>query len=181
MRKIIAVLLSLCLLFNIFGFYTVYLISRRIVKAEMKQYIRELASDAELEIISPDPDAMRNPEVFKWIEQGEFRYKGKMYDVVRTEVNNGRVYYYCVNDTREEAVMHRFELAHHQSGSCDPVKTKSSRIINQIIKDFFFPQPENPDGFQILELTFHILKSDIYCGAAEDTFHPPELIRTIVF
>ncbi len=102
MVKLSAFSLILLLLFNIAGPAILLFALRSAVRIEMTALLKSHIADEELETIAvlhtkhePDP-------AFQYINDREFRYKGRLYDIVRTEHRGDTIVYRCINDTREE-------------------------------------------------------------------------------
>ncbi len=45
-----------------------------------------------------------NDREFHPTNDDEFSYKGDMYDIERSEIHDGYIYYYCINDSKEERI-----------------------------------------------------------------------------
>lgn len=46
---------------------------------------------------------------FEWEEQGEFRYQGRMYDVIKAEQKGDSLLISAIDDTRETALLQKFQ------------------------------------------------------------------------
>lgn len=85
------------------------------VRKEIKTAIKQGVPEHELTVIRVDES---NKWELKWIEGHEFRYKGRMYDVVRSERNGSVITYYCVHDKQEEKLFnHLDELVNRKMGN----------------------------------------------------------------
>lgn len=75
------------------------------VKKEIKHRIKAGIPQQELDVIKvPLEWEKEKNKDFKWIEGHEFRYKGEMYDVVKSEQHEGETWYYCIKDEKEKAL-----------------------------------------------------------------------------
>jgi len=70
---------------------------------EIKQEIRKGLNEKELSLIIV---SVNNDRDIFWIKKGkEFRYKGAMYDIVKTKIKGRKKYYYCINDLKEKQLI----------------------------------------------------------------------------
>ncbi|WP_373058428.1 hypothetical protein [Zunongwangia sp. H14] len=98
MKKAFAILLLLIFSFNSAGFYISFGIQLYQIKKEVKQRI--IAATPREELIQLKYSSATKKE-FHWHEDGEFSYKGRMYDVVNTEKNGDATFYFCIEDKEE--------------------------------------------------------------------------------
>ncbi len=134
MKKAISILILGLMLYNILGYYFVYLGMIIQAKAEMKEKIDD--SDYEKELITMVFDVSNGVILDKGIDfknEDEFEYKGEMYDVVSSETKGGFVYFYCINDKNEESVRASLEkhVAYHFS--TDAASQKRVNTFNKNI------------------------------------------------
>lgn len=100
---------------NIFGFLLITLLilptlstilwlnyQKKQVKREVKNEIMTNLSDEDLVELSFEvKDAIKE---LKWEKKHEFEYKGKMYDIVRKQINGTQVTFWCWLDKEETAL-----------------------------------------------------------------------------
>lgn len=134
-KKILLILVSLLFLYNIVGFYFVFIQKQLAIKREVKKIILQKIPEDELELIKIPVNS--NNKDFKWVEKDkEFRYKGKMYDIVKQKIVDGFIYFYCINDKKEESLFKY--LAEHIKNIIDanaPLSEKNKNITKNIIID----------------------------------------------
>jgi hypothetical protein len=133
-RKIFSLVFAGLILFNLFGYYFVFRCDQLRTKSEMKAMIRNGSfAGFTREIIVNNPST--NPD-FKMLEKGEFRYRGKMYDVISVRVSGNSLIFRCVNDIREERIVARLEkFTSLLAGMNVPEKNKNSQaLLHHIIK-----------------------------------------------
>jgi len=88
---------------------------------------------------------MTSSSEFKFGEENEFLYNGKLYDVVRQKTDGVKIIFYCINDTNEEKLIVELNrYANLNSNQNIPVKQKTNLLINNIIKEAL---PENSKSF----------------------------------
>ena len=75
-----------------------------------------------------------------WIEPGEFRYNGSMFDVVRSEsLADQTTVYYAVHDRKEEGVFAQLERMLGLSGQKGESGGKSIRNLPPSLAKYFIP------------------------------------------
>lgn len=130
MRKYISAILIVVILFNVAGCYLLFIAKQYIIQKEIKQEIRKGLKDEDLSliIVSNNDDAG-----MCWTEPNkEFKYKGEMYDVVKIKIINQKIYYYCINDVKEEKLIAGFYKNHSSK--------KEERNIKRAYNDLYIPQ-----------------------------------------
>ena len=113
------------------------------IRQEMKSYISKNNYEKELEtVVIPDIQIASLSSEFKYLNEKEFTYKGKLYDIVKTKDDGRNKIFYCINDTNEERLF--AVLSEHIKRNTDqtaPFKNKTEQIIINIIKEAL---PEKP-------------------------------------
>ena len=153
MKKAILIGLIGVLFFNSAGYLIVYQFRRSVIRSEMKSQIKNGIPDNELVIITITKE---NSHQVDWKEKHEFRYQGKMYDVVRSTIaTNGTHQYFCITDEQETTLFnHLDELV---------LRQMKSNKHNRTNKGFYFV-----GSLVYLE---HISKFAIYLSGSEFLFH----------
>jgi len=106
MRKTLSAILLFLFLFDAGGYFIWFRIVQWNVRNEIREQIEKGLTDKELtEIILP---AEHSSWLQTFIPDKEFRYKGEMYDVVRTKTIHHQKHYYCLKDTREKQLVDKF-------------------------------------------------------------------------
>ena len=89
------------LLLNITGYYPIFKWEQFRVRKEIKRRIKESVPGNELQVIT----FSKKNHTVNWVRNGqEFRYKGKMYDVVRITTKGDSIHYFCISDTKETSL-----------------------------------------------------------------------------
>jgi len=134
MRKILSILFAGLILFNIFGYYFVFKCDQIRVKIEMKGMISNGSfRDTYEEVFLVNPTTDRD---FKMIDKDEIMFHGKMYDVISSKTLGSSVIFRCINDTREEQLLARYDkYSSWTSGMNLPERSKNSQaMLYHIIK-----------------------------------------------
>ena len=107
MKKIISIVFLGLFLLNSCGYYFIFSYDQGILQDEMKRLIHAgYFKDQNEQVIITDPSS--DPD-FKWVEKGEFRYKGKLYDLISIEVKGTTFVFNCINDKKEEQLIARHD------------------------------------------------------------------------
>jgi hypothetical protein len=106
MKKWFSILFICTLVFNTFGYFVWYSVSKYNIREEAEKKIREGINEAELSLIVIKTSDLSTIDWTK--ENKEFRYNGEMYDIVRMEIKGGSVHYYCFKDREEKQLIAQF-------------------------------------------------------------------------
>jgi non-homologous end joining protein Ku len=113
------------------------------VREEMETYIKQNLRDDEIEIvIVPNSEIGVTGSKFRFVEENEFIYNNKLYDIVKKKSEGNNTIFYCINDKNEENLFSG--LYEHLKRNCDqnsPTKDKSNNLVKSIIKEAL---PEKP-------------------------------------
>lgn len=74
-------------------------------KREIKQQIKNGISEENLVIFTFGKNIVNEQsENFRWMKKNEFRYKGEMYDIIKTEYKGDSIVYHVFHDLKESAL-----------------------------------------------------------------------------
>lgn len=145
-KRITSILLIACLFIFESGYMALYLCRLAGLKEEMQVYIRDHAERHGNLFSFNLTDGKVSDQHFKWEEEGkEFRYQGKMYDVVSMKLSAGELVVHAFNDQQEEQLMAQLKLHHQQ---------KDNPALTELISLVF----ESPSSSYCLQLQTGILK-----------------------
>lgn len=102
LKKGIGIFLFLCLTMPFFVSYHWLAYHRDQVRREIKQKITGKLDSTDLVILRFTVKESRT--CLRWIEHGEFEYRNRMYDVIRSEIRGDQVIYLCYPDHQETAL-----------------------------------------------------------------------------
>lgn len=138
MKRTVPILLILVFLCNMFGFQILFDKLQQNIQKEIKLQIRKGLSDNELTLIIP-----QTKKDIEWIKPGkEFRYKGEMYDVVKSKNVNNKVHYLCIWDQKEQKLLADYHKMH-------PGRKTQNRLINKLAQfHLFFEDADSPSEFE---------------------------------
>jgi len=84
------------------GYYLVNFIQQHLAKEAMEQQLLAEIPESSMKVF----DAEANKHDIIWEEEGkEFLLHGKMYDIAKTKIVDGKTYFYCVSDSKEDQVL----------------------------------------------------------------------------
>ena len=174
-RKSISLLLATLVLFNIFGYYLLFQCEQIRVKKGMNEMIANgalRASCEEITILNPATD-----HDFIMLDKGEIRYHGKLYDVISTRVSGTSVILRCINDTREEKLLARYEKFSTRISAMNlPEKSRNSQaMLYHIIKHALLNKYSvQPPSASFIAVCFKPIR-DFNSLAIEPNFPPPKI------
>jgi hypothetical protein len=163
--RFIAMFVVISIIFNLFGYIFLYFGMQNFIKKEIRNYISNNAILSELEqIIVPIYYLTSSTSDFQLLEEDEFKYQGKMYDVVKTENNGSYITFYCINDKKEEELNNN--IVKDFSNNIKDIIIKSIKVfspdliyiiqnkfINLIVSDFI----HHSNNFYLLNGFFNII------------------------
>jgi hypothetical protein len=157
-KKAIAAFMLLIVLFNAMGYHVLFQVNRYLIRKEMRAVTAAKPRKVvvlEIRNASSDPD-------FQRIHSREFRYKGRMYDIVREVKKGGVTTFYCLRDTKEENLLAGFRKMNHDKKN----QVLRIHLITQALTGsgmILTPPAGEPYGYPELKpaLTCHVFKPGI--------------------
>jgi len=110
-------------------------------KQEMKDIIKDSKTGDDIVLIKLNySNGNVDDKEFEFLDENEFLYQGQMFDISSSEVRGNYIYFYCVNDTSEEAITQQL-ATHVQDNLTDiPTVPKKSNILEKIFLNEYIPQ-----------------------------------------
>ncbi len=96
-----SILFLLLLLFQSTGYFLFFKIQQHQIRHEIKHQMKAGVPETELVLLKIPLSTQENRNEFQRIHSKEFRYQGKMFDVVRQENQDGTTWFYCICDEKE--------------------------------------------------------------------------------
>ncbi|MFZ4400775.1 MAG: hypothetical protein ACOYO1_12130 [Bacteroidales bacterium] len=94
--------------------------------------IKNSLPDSELfTFIFPDNPKLQQKMGIQWIEDHEFLFRGKMYDVVHKVQSGKDIVLKCINDTQEEVLFADLDKQIEKCMQSDPVKSKTLNLLQK--------------------------------------------------
>jgi len=99
LKRLVASLMVLVLFFGTAGYFFVFKAEQMGIRHAIKEELKRSIPRSQLHEIVLSVDEQ---EELEWEEEGkEFRYEGRMYDVVSVSSKGGKTHYYCIGDDEE--------------------------------------------------------------------------------
>ena len=122
-KKIFSIILLVIFLFTTMGYYILFEVNQSIIRYDMRAMIKSGSHEERIILIKVDSRGF-NPN-FKKLDNNEFYYFGKLFDIVREKVRGNTTLYYCINDNHEERLVSGIKnIQSFTSASGVPEKTK---------------------------------------------------------
>jgi hypothetical protein len=106
---------------------------------------------------------------FRWIHSREFKYNGDMYDIVKKEETDKKLFFYCINDTKEKKLEEEFGKRVHKNSLEDKQRPASNNFVS--ISEPV--QSENTGNSLASECTFSFWLTEFYQSLNLDIPSPP--------
>ncbi len=165
MKKILSIILISVLLSNFLDYYVLFRIMQNNIQREIKYQIRTELKDNELTVI-PANDI----ENIHWIKTGkEFKYKGEMFDIIRTKTKDKKKFYYCIWDKKEKKLIAAYNKIRNH-------KNKNKRA-NKLLKIKLFFQNIGISTIQNeSNIVYFKTIADLARGYLRITSPPPKMV-----
>jgi hypothetical protein len=124
----LGLLLAFCL-----TFFMLHL-EKKSIRRLVKQEILEGFDEADLVRLTFTAEASKQ---LAWEHSKEFKYQDQFYDVVRTEIANGKVTYVCWLDKQETEVTKKLDHLIAEVLDGMPTKNEPSKALNKLLKSLF--------------------------------------------
>ncbi len=135
MKKAVPLFLLCIFLFNTVGYYIAFKAIQYEVKNEIKSEIRSGIKTDELIILTIKKNDLA---AIQWEESGtEMRYKGEMYDIVKSIKAKAAIVYYCINDTKEESLFINLDNHINTHVAANKPLKNSKKLIDNVVKLYF--------------------------------------------
>ncbi|ROL61594.1 hypothetical protein D9V86_04960 [Bacteroidetes/Chlorobi group bacterium ChocPot_Mid] len=131
MKRLIAIFLLLFLILNTFGMIGYFYYSRAEIRSEMKVLMKSNIPKDKIIVLK----IAHKSKYFTRIHKKEFRYQGKMYDIIKEFPQKKYTIYYCINDEKEEQLMESYSKLFETSD--DGMTTV--KYAGKVLKNIFFP------------------------------------------
>ncbi|MBI2269635.1 MAG: hypothetical protein HYU69_04670 [Bacteroidetes bacterium] len=174
MRRVFSCLFLILFLYNIVGYYPVFLYFQSQVKDEVYQKIKNPVPQNDLTVFVFDGDEYKSLE---WVERNEFRYKGNLYDVVRKKTDgNGNIVVEVLNDKKEKELIVNLKEQTQQNTE-NPATGKGGQKLPEFFSNLYLPT-NNQNSFiqeKSIQLPCRFQSSLISC-IREIPSPPPRLV-----
>jgi hypothetical protein len=132
MKKLLAILTFICLLLLICGHAFLFTIKRAEIKADVRKELLAYPNE-NLLTLHFTPDEIKN---LSWENDNEFEYEGKMYDVVKKEMNKAFITILCMADEKETILIDNYLKAQQHSSQHSSSTTLLKLLSQQYVMSF---------------------------------------------
>ena len=140
LRKTISFILLSTILMNSIGYVAVYALIRWHVTHEISELIEHHDENEFSELILPLSVVQQPNKDFTRLNKREFRYKGKMFDIVTQKRIGQAIHFIVIHDPNDEQNFNRLaENTNLQSQTPKNTETGKSVLIDIIAKGLFSP------------------------------------------
>lgn len=135
LNKFVVILFLSVLFLDFGGVLVLFKFEQGRIRKEIKRQIKRGVRDEDLFSIEVNA---QNEHEFVWIKNHEFRYQGRLYDVVKTEPCNQGKIYWCINDIQEQQLFsHLDEWVKKRSDKDNAGKSVASKLFKFLL--YYFP------------------------------------------
>ncbi len=129
LKKVFAISLIFCLFLPVAGTIGYLHLEKKKHRKEIKKMIFENLSRENLVTLSFTQE--ESVTKLNWKHDGEFEYKGSMYDIVEREIIGDSIIYHCILDHKESRINREIGKAAARAMGQDPAaKHQSERLAN---------------------------------------------------
>jgi hypothetical protein len=167
LKKAISILLSCLFLFNCCGYIFAFYQLSYIFKEEAAERITRGCMPEEISVIedSIDIEKLGSDE----IKVGEMKY-----DIVKKELKNGKLLFYCLSDEKETA-LDQILINHIEKNTGTTGSVPIKNILRSIFSDLLVPEKKHAINYLRI-VDFPILGMKLYQNPRNNVpTHPPEL------
>lgn len=108
-------------------------------KKAIKESIKANTFNEVVEILSFSKTGLKNNEYeLKFIEKYEFRFNGKLFDIIESWESEDTIFYKCINDTKEEKLEEAFVQYVVNNSKRQDLPLPIKQVINSLIQDLYF-------------------------------------------
>jgi hypothetical protein len=134
--RIISCLLLACLALPVASLYVWLQFKKGIAKKEAKKHLIQGLEKHELTLLKFTQAEMKSQ--VRWEHAHEFEYKKQMYDVVKVEVKNDTMYYWCWLDSPETAIQASLEALTKQFLAHDTTQQEKQKEVLKFYGELFW-------------------------------------------
>lgn len=131
-------------------FYAVQIkLEQKKIRSEVKLKILQGIDRSELVYI---PSTIENELKFEWEHDSEFRFNGRMYDVVEIEDEKGKKGYWCWLDDKESAQEEKLDRLISLMLGENPLHSDKQNSINRFVKSLHYQTIDNQLQLSVSEI-----------------------------
>lgn len=135
MKKAVPLFLLCIFLFNTVGYYIAFKAVQYEVKNEIRSEIKSGIKTDELIVLTIKKNDLSS---IQWEESGtEMRYKGGMYDIVKSTQTPEAIIFNCINDAKEESLFTNLDDHINVHVATNKPLKNAKKLIDTVVKLYF--------------------------------------------
>jgi hypothetical protein len=158
------ILLSALFLFNSIGYIFAYYQLGYIFKQEAIYKISHKDWTGKVTIIEDSPSVEKT-------EYNEIKFNGMDYDIIKKEIRNGKIIFYCLSDEQENN-LHKIFINHVENNTGSAASVPVKNILSNIFSDILIPT-SNPIINKVSSIEYTVHKIVYYKLPDLKIFTPP--------
>lgn len=136
-RNILAGFVLLSFSIPVISTYSLFKFRQFSIHETIRKAIEEVKSDTELVLLRIPLTTEQDAAVFERRHEMEFKFEGKMYDVVRLEKHQGSTWYWCILDEEETALEDGLHALNLERSDSSPDQTKNQEALHVFLNTLF--------------------------------------------
>ncbi len=146
------------------GYFVVFKGMQFQVRKEIKRQIKFSVPEDKLVVLRiTKAIEFGNSNEFKRIHKGEFRYKGQMYDIIRTEISGDTTIYTCIHDVKESNLFANLDKYIKEDFEKNNSTKQKANKLNSQINNLFFQITKQQKIILFYKNLFFNEKDNLYC------------------
>lgn len=121
--------------YNLVGYLAVFSARQQQARDRVRQMMKASPPSPDLVLLAfHTPSLQQGASPLQWRDDHEFRYAGRMFDIVRMYCHNDTTYFLCIDDLLERQLIAGFEK-HVQRCMGDPSREGTPDTVKDAFKD----------------------------------------------
>lgn len=131
MKRAAGIFLLACITFPFWGSYCLLIVSRQVIKKEVRQQLLQGMNKEDLILLAFT--RQQTLTKLRWEHDREFAYHGTMYDVVESTFREDSCFFLCYPDHRETALNREIAALVEKCMGRSPVQKDNQKTINRLL------------------------------------------------
>ena len=140
-RRIMPVIFLIVFFMPVSSTYFLFKIRQTGIRQSVEKTMDEGGEEHRIEVLKI-PFSVEKQGDFERTEENEFRYKGKMYDVVRLEKHGNSTWYWCMWDEDETALEDKLSVAEGRAAGAFAYNENTEEMISFFLNSLYIHNSE---------------------------------------
>jgi len=141
MGKIIPVIFLIVFFMPVSATYFLFKIRQTGIRHSIEKVVDEGVAEHEIKVLKI-PYSVEKHGDFERTEENEFKYMGKMYDVVRFEKHENSTWYWCIWDEDETALENKMKVAERRAAGAFAYNENTEEMISFFLNSLYIHNSE---------------------------------------